>query len=283
MIYYVVPDPNLWARKLIDQPLNRRCWVLQERILSPRVLHFGSEQLFWECQQFVACETYHRCLPASLRQNTLIDIKTLQLGDELQDDRWPAKYVLQDLRAATWTKRLWYALKAMFQPTIHQEVTLHATKKSASVYRDWDAVVELYSMQFLTYEKDKLVAISGIANSISKLEPPGAPTNGYLSGLWQSSLPAYLLWITDENESSGGGPRGAERLTPKKIYEYVAPSWSWASIFGKISLTWRHSNYGPNHYLAVLGHAEVTLSSDYRFGPVDSVHLRISAPIATAS
>jgi hypothetical protein len=278
-IYHVIPDSNKWARKLIKQPLNRRCWVLQERILSPRVLHFGNDQLFWECRQFVACETYHRGLPACLRQNSLIDIKTLQLGDELQDDRWPAKYVLQDLRAATWTKRLWYAFKTMFQPMIHQQVTLHATKKSASVYRDWDAVVELYSMQFLTYPKDKLVAISGIANSISRSEPD-TPTDGYLSGLWQSSLPAYLLWITEENEGSGGGQRGPE-LTPKRICDYVAPSWSWASIAGKISLTWCQHNYDPSHYLATLEHAEVSLDSDYRFGIVTAGRLRISAPIAT--
>ncbi|KAF2995395.1 hypothetical protein E8E13_004489 [Curvularia kusanoi] len=35
-------DPFRW-------PLLSRAWVFQERKLSPRVLHFGRDQLFWEC------------------------------------------------------------------------------------------------------------------------------------------------------------------------------------------------------------------------------------------
>ena len=32
------------------EPLNRCAWALQERLLSPRVLTFGSWQLYWQCQ-----------------------------------------------------------------------------------------------------------------------------------------------------------------------------------------------------------------------------------------
>ncbi|KAL1647085.1 hypothetical protein SLS58_002855 [Diplodia intermedia] len=31
------------------QPLAARAWVLQERLLAPRVLHFGGDRVFWEC------------------------------------------------------------------------------------------------------------------------------------------------------------------------------------------------------------------------------------------
>ncbi|KAI0466048.1 heterokaryon incompatibility protein-domain-containing protein [Xylaria cf. heliscus] len=34
-----------------DGPLNRRAWVLQERVLSPRTLHFTEHQVYWECWQ----------------------------------------------------------------------------------------------------------------------------------------------------------------------------------------------------------------------------------------
>ncbi|KAF4632556.1 hypothetical protein G7Y89_g5570 [Cudoniella acicularis] len=37
-------------RGLFATPISSPAWVLQERILAPRVLHFGSTQLFWECQ-----------------------------------------------------------------------------------------------------------------------------------------------------------------------------------------------------------------------------------------
>jgi hypothetical protein len=37
-------------------PLLHRAWVYQEMLLSPRVLHFGPEELVWECDQAVLCE-----------------------------------------------------------------------------------------------------------------------------------------------------------------------------------------------------------------------------------
>jgi hypothetical protein len=36
--------------RLEDEPLYKRAWALQERILSPHLLIFGSDTLYWECQ-----------------------------------------------------------------------------------------------------------------------------------------------------------------------------------------------------------------------------------------
>ncbi|KAF2680845.1 HET-domain-containing protein, partial [Lentithecium fluviatile CBS 122367] len=42
-----------------DSPLGRRGWVFQERLLSPRILHFAQEQVFWECSKsYHICETF---------------------------------------------------------------------------------------------------------------------------------------------------------------------------------------------------------------------------------
>ena len=54
---YVQRDGLFDFERGVDQsPLNRRAWVFQERLLSPRILHFGSELLFWECQVRSASE-----------------------------------------------------------------------------------------------------------------------------------------------------------------------------------------------------------------------------------
>jgi hypothetical protein len=37
-------------------PLLSRAWVLQERMLCPRMLHFGETELHWECSAVAACE-----------------------------------------------------------------------------------------------------------------------------------------------------------------------------------------------------------------------------------
>lgn len=40
----------------IIEPLNRRAWALQERILSSRVLVYGCWQMYWQCQSQHSCD-----------------------------------------------------------------------------------------------------------------------------------------------------------------------------------------------------------------------------------
>jgi hypothetical protein len=54
-------EPKIYARTPLphmrsDHPLLGRGWVLQERLLSPRVLHFGTFELIWECMENRDCE-----------------------------------------------------------------------------------------------------------------------------------------------------------------------------------------------------------------------------------
>ncbi|KAF2670427.1 HET-domain-containing protein, partial [Microthyrium microscopicum] len=45
-------------------PLTKRAWILQERLLSPRILTLGRETLFWECSSsHFSSETWPRSLP----------------------------------------------------------------------------------------------------------------------------------------------------------------------------------------------------------------------------
>lgn len=78
---------------------------------------------------------------------------------------------------------------------------------------NWARVVTSYSSCELTYPvKDKLAAIGGLAQTF------GSPYE-YLAGLWKSDLAQWLLWR----------PYGAKRYA-----EYIAPSWSWASMDGYV-------------------------------------------------
>ncbi|KAK3940000.1 heterokaryon incompatibility protein-domain-containing protein [Diplogelasinospora grovesii] len=55
-VYSAPRLPRMWDQYISNSVLNKRGWVLQERILSPRTLHFAS-QLFWECRILQASET----------------------------------------------------------------------------------------------------------------------------------------------------------------------------------------------------------------------------------
>lgn len=50
--------PTEWFRDIDDSNLNHRAWVLQERLLSPRALHFATKQVCWECNEQMACEIF---------------------------------------------------------------------------------------------------------------------------------------------------------------------------------------------------------------------------------
>ena len=57
-VLYITPlQKDLWAHSVELSPLSRRAWVLQERLLSPRTLHYTKRQLFWECRASKACES----------------------------------------------------------------------------------------------------------------------------------------------------------------------------------------------------------------------------------
>jgi hypothetical protein len=63
---HVVPT-QFWAEFDL-QPLQQRAWVFQERFLSPRILHYGRNQVSWECQTLFACEAYPGGAPKTLRE-----------------------------------------------------------------------------------------------------------------------------------------------------------------------------------------------------------------------
>ncbi|KAL4888124.1 hypothetical protein BDV59DRAFT_206355 [Aspergillus ambiguus] len=71
--FSIVQD-EMWQTEMTKAPLNQRGWVLQERILSPRALHYGQHQLLWESRELDACEKYPTGLPKSLR-NIFMGVK----------------------------------------------------------------------------------------------------------------------------------------------------------------------------------------------------------------
>jgi hypothetical protein len=78
-------DP--WGKWISRSALNRRGWVLQERLLSPRTLHFAN-QLFWECRMLQACETYPEGMPSD-------DVRYTEVhGEELPISlkNWPEEF-----------------------------------------------------------------------------------------------------------------------------------------------------------------------------------------------
>ena len=147
-------------------PLHQRAWGLQERLLSPRILHFTFNELVFECMNGQTCEC--NAMATHVRH---------------------------------WGPRI-KAIKAYLRTNVPQTTTPEI----------WADIVSLYSSRQLTFSKDKLVAISGLAKTFAK------PGDRYLAGLWESDLYYQLEWY------SVNGPCNQTRP------EWRAPSWSWAAV-----------------------------------------------------
>lgn len=48
-IYRLSQEPSPRPSDILRQPLFKRAWVLQERLLCQRMLHFGDDGIYWEC------------------------------------------------------------------------------------------------------------------------------------------------------------------------------------------------------------------------------------------
>lgn len=89
-------------------------------------------------------------------------------------------------------------------------------------YNGWHNLISTYSIRQLTYESDRLPALSGVAAKINALTQWD-----YLAGLWKEHLPLDLCWLTNYQISSPF----VIQVSPS---QYIAPSWAWPSIRGSI-------------------------------------------------
>ena len=75
-----------WVNQIRKAPLSKRAWVHQEWLLSPRIIHFATDQIFWECRETHASETFPYGTPARYE----IGLSRFALGsnEELYKERF---------------------------------------------------------------------------------------------------------------------------------------------------------------------------------------------------
>ncbi|KAK3938827.1 hypothetical protein QBC46DRAFT_355590 [Diplogelasinospora grovesii] len=210
-----------------NSPLDKRGWVLQERLLSPRNVHFCRNEVFWECCEATLCESFPRQYISAdvLDYNNTANLKRFN-GDELLR-RCNILRGMQDF--------------ARINPQ----------------YQLWHDILSAYGRCRLTYPSDRLVAVSGVARY---LKP--ALDDTYVLGLWLRYLAAEMLLCRTstelikpgdpEDNTIGSCPgTGTQRSGSK------APSFSWAAADG---------DFAPGHSLQ-RGMLPEVLCVDYRSGP----------------
>ena len=85
----------------------------------------------------------------------------------------------------------------------------------------WAEIVQEYSRMTLTDPHDKLSAIGGIAHEFGTILG-----SAYYAGLWGKFILTQLLWKAS----------GSTKASCARASQYIAPSWSWASVHGPVEL-----------------------------------------------
>ena len=143
---YAVPFQRDAFGVVSSSSLVTRAWILQERIFSPCIVHFGDPVVFWTCLQGQASELnvgdYRGVVPPLHKPSVgFLEQKPFRspiYSRSLFDSIMTTNYDLSDIKAALSFNRLWFRL------------------------------ISEYSKCNLTMAGDKLIAMSSIAQRIQQ-------------------------------------------------------------------------------------------------------------------
>ena len=145
---YCIFDASYWDRQVATSPLHRRGWVFQECLLAPRVLHFGEDQILWECSMDRKCEAFPRGVPLlrSLRNSGMfsrsvdLDLQTTSSLSRHAFEFWNKiieSYSLCELTKPSDKLVALSGLAHLFQAATGQEYVAGVWKSRLQEFLDW--------------------------------------------------------------------------------------------------------------------------------------------------
>jgi hypothetical protein len=161
---------------------SQRAWVIQERILSRRIIHFASNQLYWECHEAI----FQECSSISLRHGQLLLTKPAMFQRMQRETTVVNRMTSTNRTLQTMVSNV-AAFKDMVRYTVGGAQELNESEPILN--RFWARIVLQYNCANITFNSDKLVAIQGLARSVARV-------NGqtYFAGLWLEDISRGLFW-----------------------------------------------------------------------------------------
>ncbi|KAI7924621.1 hypothetical protein M0657_004485 [Pyricularia oryzae] len=134
--------------------LSKRAWGLQEKILSPRRLVYGRQQIYWICVE--GCQSSDG-LPDCFLTASDLEYKPL--------------------------------MRHFHTPGLQDPAALSATETRKIQENYYDMVSIIYTARKLTYPSDKLPAFAGLAKKFHPLFG-----GAYLAGVWSHDIHRGITW-----------------------------------------------------------------------------------------
>jgi hypothetical protein len=225
------------------------CWVKDEGMRSAfrTKVRVGDAELVREFRDDSCYERAvwgsHLTTRAWALQEKLLPPRTLHLGD--RGAFWECRHTIaNEYLPDGFTKRLGRGLLRSMTDIEHLQSW-------------WPEIVHRFTKADLTFARDKLPALSGIARRIH-----GQKGGQYLAGLWRDErIEAQLCWQV----------YGEPKTRPA---EWRAPSWSWASVDGTVSYSATQPGICDYTYARVVDASVTPLAAD-DFGQLSAGILRI--------
>ena len=235
-------------------PLSTRKWVLQEEILSTRLLRFAEGQVWWQCRELQCNERFP------------LGYKTRNLNN--------AVHIRESIE---WSSIRSFILTSRRGKSQKRGNDSHRLINTQHIRWFWYDTVNEYCRRRMSFDVDCLPAISGIAKEYQRQLL--CDHKSYKAGIWLEDLPQGLLWYTSRP--------GAMTAAP-----YVAPSWSWASMrsgayYNRHLLEDLIPEEGYFHFLgppskpagiAAIMDIDLKMRQEDPFGQVQSGSIRLKGP-----
>lgn len=145
------PRADYFVEQMSFSPSFSRAWIYRERQLSRRILKFTAHGIAWECCELGRPSYASESFPGGVPFEHFLEADN--------------KYQVGRLEQAL-------------------------VPGDEETYARWNDICEVLSRKDLTYESDRWLIISTMAEDFSKL----LPNDSYVAGLWWSTLPYSLLW-----------------------------------------------------------------------------------------
>ncbi|RYP11949.1 hypothetical protein DL765_007528 [Monosporascus sp. GIB2] len=146
---YFLADAAMYQDEVERAPLCQRAWVVQEIWLARRNLFLTKNQLWWECCELEACETYPRGVPEAWLSADWLESVQAKSSTKSRETRWG---------------------------------------KLSVVYDRWDALMETYASCKLTFPSDRMIAFAGILQHFKDVIPGDACLAGHWRSKLPQSL-----------------------------------------------------------------------------------------------
>ncbi|KAI1803932.1 HET-domain-containing protein [Daldinia bambusicola] len=276
---------ELWDERMHQSVLNTRGWVLQETLLAPRTLWFAQQQICFECPKGSVDETGRtiRIMEIYRSKEFIRSVRReiipgwrRQLIDLFQKMHIPPAMKIPSLSLTTIIRAR--DLKTIRHRAIYwKPLTLQgyfkppATIFGYSHFDFWLKIIENFSSRQLSQATDVLPALSGLAREFHQ-----ATGDAYVAGLWKRDIIQGLTWSRSAVRKKL--PNGYIDDEPGLPNQYLAPSWSWASILGKRVLFMADTQFDHVKQFAEVLDVKIETATHDPFGAVKGGSLTLRAP-----